>query len=295
MDAWLVTGTSLLAGGFNATKAFAGHGILSYNAVALDGSTLYVYLADRQMMQMNAASGSVEIGYAIGNVLAQNISPVNAYVVRHISGSIDNAVFLADGATQWYRLNPNQQGASASGEQAPVWSPRANFVPTIGGIGAIASIQTSPGATSLLVGQTTFGPLLVRNLENFTDDDLKYSWSATIGSLILEEPGMLSEVDSITLECNNLHQSAVMPQCFVLLNEIGEQAGTLFEQLGGGVNDPPQLYPSTTILSQRFYLDQGGVCPTCRHMQIRLSGGQTATADEILSISLRAARVSEQI
>ena len=106
---------------------------------------------------------------------------------------------------------------------------------------------------------------------------------------------MLSEVDSITLECNNLHQSAVMPQCFVLLNEIGEQAGTLFEQLGGGVNDPPQLYPSTTILSQRFYLDQGGVCPTCRHMQIRLSGGQTATADEILSISLRAARVSEQI
>jgi hypothetical protein len=151
-DTWFVTGQNLLTGGFNPQKVLVGHGVRSYNAVGVDGSTAWIYTADRECLCVNPNSGSVEFGFPIGDLLEETFSPEEAYFVRHVSGSRDNAVFLADGSTGWYRLNPNQQGASMSGEQTPVWSPKANFVPTIGGVGAIASIETSPGVIQLLIG-----------------------------------------------------------------------------------------------------------------------------------------------
>jgi hypothetical protein len=301
-DAWFVTGQNLLTGGFNPSKSFAGHGLASYNAADIDGSTAYLYLADKQCVQINPSSGSVEIGYDIGNLLETTVSPVNAYVVRHVSGSQDNAVFLADGSSSWYRLNPNQQSASYGGEQTPVWSPQANFTSTIGGIGAIASLQTSPGVTQLLVGQTVIGPVLYRDLNTFTDNDVSYTWNAVVGSIVLAEPGKLAEVASITVEMNNLVyvvDSSVVSNSTpcsvaVLVDEIAANGRASFENLANFVNDPPQLNQNSTVLSRRFYLSQGTQSPTCRHLQILLTGQNVATQDQILSLSLQAALVSEQ-
>jgi hypothetical protein len=211
-DIWFVTGQNLLTGGFNAQKILIGHGLRSYNAMGVDGSTVYIYTSDREFLSLNPNSGSVEVGYPVGDTFELTYSPVNAYIARHISGSRDNAVYFADGATSWYRLNPNQQGASIAGEQTPVWSPKADFTATIGGIAAIGSIETSAGETHLLVGLPSLnssgiaqsGPVLVRSLSTFSDLGIPYSWTATVGSIMLATPGKMAEVESITTEMNNL-------------------------------------------------------------------------------------------
>lgn len=154
-DFWLITGSDLSS--FNPVKALIGHGIRNYNATDSDGSTIWAYTSDRQFLSLNASAGSVEVGYVIGDVLTSGIDPVKAYVVRHVGGSLDNAVFLGDGATGWYRMNPNQVGASVSGEPTTVWSP---FATIVGGAQALGSIETSPGVHKFLVGQPGSGSVL---------------------------------------------------------------------------------------------------------------------------------------
>jgi hypothetical protein len=298
LDTWFVTGQNLLQGGFNPSKALAKHGLRSYNALDLDGSTIYMYTSDRESLMINPNSGSVEIGFPIGDTLEETFSPLSVCIARHVSGSQDNAVFMADGSTGWYRLNPNQVGASMSGEATPVWSPKADFTASIDGIGVIASIEVSAGEIDLLVGQTSVGPVLVRSLTTFTDNTVPYQWSATIGSIVMAMAGKLAEVDSITTEMNNSGGSSTASQCTVavLLDEI---AGS-FETLPMGVNDPPGEIPSVSVLSNRFYLSQGGLCPVCRHIQIEMSGEEISgipqsSKDELLALTVRGCMVSEQV
>lgn len=306
LDTWFVTGQNLLTGGFNPVKAFANHGLRSYNAICLDGSTIYMYTSDRQVLMINPASGSVEIGYDIGDLLETTFSPLGVFLARHVSGSQDNALYMADGSTGWYRMNPNQQGASMSGEQTPVWSPKADFSASIGGIGAIASMETSAGVIQLLVGQSGFsssgipiaGPVLVRNLTTFSDNGVPYQWDATFGSILLATVGKLAETESVTVEQSNYGGTYLATQCSVavLLDEISGA----FESLPASVNDPPQLTPSLTVLANRYYLSQGAIPPICRHIQIKLTGGLTSglpasTRDEMLALTVRGALVNEQV
>ena len=306
LDTWIVEGQNILTGGFNPRKILANHGLRSYNFMGLDGSTVYMFTSDHQCLQISPNSGSVEIGYPIGDTLETSFSATKGFIVRHVSGSQDNAVYMADGSTGWYRLNPNQQGASMSGEATPLWSPKADFTASIGGIGAIASIETSAGVIQLLVGQTGFsssgipvaGPVLVRNITTFSDNGVPYNWSATFGSILLTTPGKLAETESITVEMNQMGGSYTSTQCTVgvLLDEISGS----FESLPMGVNDPPQLNPSVTVLSNRFYLSQGTVPPLCRHMQIQLNGAvvsglPTSARDEMLGLTVRGCLISEQV
>jgi hypothetical protein len=309
-DLWFVTGQNLLQGGFNPQKILIGHGLRSYNALGVDGSTLYIYTSDREMLSLNPQSGSVEVGYPVGDTFELTYSPINAYLVRHVSGSRDNAVYFADGSSSWYRLNPNQQGASIAGEATPVWSPQANFTSTIGGIAAIASIETAAGVTQLLVGLPPLnasgiaqaGPVLVRSLSTFSDNGVPFNWTATVGSIMLATPGKVAETESVTTEMNNSGiNGAYSTQCLVsvLLDEI---AGSP-ENLPNSVNDPPApLAPTVSVLGQRFYLNQADDCPVCRHIQITVSGGLNAdtggyatTQDELLGLSVRAALMPESL
>lgn len=215
-DTWFVTGQNLLTGGFNPQKSFAGHGVRSYNASGLDGSSVFVYTSDRQILLINPNSGSVEFGFPIGDFLENTFDPTNAYVVRHVAGSQDNAVYITDAIGTWIRLNPNQQGASMSGEQTPVFSPPADFTATLGGISAIASIETAAGVHKLLVGSREVsvsglpvaGPILVRDLNTFTDNGIQYTWTGTIGSILLATPGKIANAESVTTEMNNCSGTA---------------------------------------------------------------------------------------
>jgi hypothetical protein len=268
------------------------HGLRSWNGLDYDGSTVYLYTSDRQCLEINPNSGSIEIGFAIGDLLERTVDPSKVYLSRHIAGSQDNALYLADGATGWLRCNVNQSGASLSGEATPVWSPFANFTPTIGGIGAIASIETSAGVSQLLVGQTSTGVVLARNLNVFTDNGNPYIWSATIGSMLLATPGKLAETLAVVTELNNSGVNGYSTQCgvSVLCDEISGN----FENLSRAVNDPPQLPTIQSVLSKRFYLSQGNLCPVLRHIQVQLNGVSAATQDELLALTVIGALVPEQ-
>lgn len=283
-DIWVISGTGFT--NYNPIKVAAGIGLGDYNAICIDGSIMMLITRDRQCLMLNISSGFNEIGFVIGDKIESVINPNTAYLARHIKGSQDNAFYLGDGATGWFRLNPNQYGASAAGEQTPIWSP---FATITGGCNALASIEVIPGTKELLVGAASgTGPILKRSLTTFTDNGSAYTWFATIGSIVLTLPGELAAIESITTEmiASESTQCAVA----VLIDEISGS----FETLSISTNDPPQLAASSSVLSNRFFLSPGTVPPLGRHIQIKLSGGAVATQDEILALTIRGEILAEQ-
>lgn len=286
-DVWVIAGSN------NATYTqyplLTNIGLGNYNALVVDGTNIMFYTRDGECLMMSVGSGITEIGFPIGDQLEENVNPATAYLARHVKGSQDNAFYVGNGSTGWYRLNPNQYGASAGGEQTPIWSPPATIT---GGCNALASIEVSPGVKLLLVGGTSTGPILNRSITTFTDNGSAFTWSATMGSVVLSLPGMLSVVESITTEMVTSNST----QCGVgvLLNEISGVFETLVATNTQATNDPPQLNPSTTVLSTRFFLSPGTTPPICRNIQIQFSGAAVGTQDEILAVTLRGEVVNEQ-
>ena len=88
------------------------------------------------------------------------------YVTVHESG-VDNAIYVGDGSTGWFRLNPHQVGADISGENAQVWSPNAQIT---NGCQMLQSIVTAPGLRELLIGSPSGGNVILkRDMSVFTD------------------------------------------------------------------------------------------------------------------------------
>lgn len=246
-----------------------GLGLLSYNALDVEGSEIFMFTADRQFVQISPSAGMSEVGFGIADLL-ETISPASAYVACHISGHRDKAVYLSDGSTNIWRLNPNQ-----APEGGPCWSPKATIT---GGVGAIASVETTAGTHKLMIAQSS-GNVLVRDLTVFSDNGTTYSAFATIGSLVLAQPGELAEIAAVTTE---LVAAGTQPTVGLLLDEI---SGT-FETLTNSVTDPPGLSASTSLLSNRFYLLQGNTAVVARHMQVKLTFATEAAGNELLAMTV---------
>lgn len=281
-DIWLLSGTTV--GNYASQLLLAGMGLRNFYAADIDGETIFAYTADRQLLAISVSSGATELGFAIGDVLETTFDPTVSRVSRHVSGSRDNAVYVANGSTGWYRLTP-----AVPGDGTPAWSPLATFAGT-GGCGFVQSVETSPGVKQLLLGTTVANqPIYARNLSVFSDGGTTYAWSATVGSLLLANPGMLAEVESITLDAS---ASGTAPTLSVILDEIGGS----FVPLPDFVNDPPQLNASVSLYSQRFYLQAASskLPQLCRHMQVQVGGPAADTPDEVYGITVRGALLPEQ-
>ena len=286
-DIWLVQGSNAVQ--YAPITIASNIGLGNYNALCVDGSNIMLITRDRECLWFSLSSGFYEIGFVIGDKIESTINPLTAYLTRHVKGSQDNAYYVGDGATGWFRLNPNQYGASASGEQAPIWSP---FATITGGCNALASIEVQPGIKLLLVGAASgTGPILNRDITVFTDNGTAYTWSATIGSVILALPSVLAAVESVTTEM--VASNSTQCRVGVLLDEISGTFETLPATNPQATNDPPQLNPSTTVLATRFFLSPGTSPPVCRHLQVQLSGTTVGTQDEILSLTLRGEILNE--
>jgi len=305
-DVWIVAGTNLAT--YQYYKQLTNIGIGSYNAICVDGSNVIMMTRDRECLLFAVGQGASELGFVVGDFIEDNFSPMTAYLARHVAGSRDNAFYLGSGSsgfqdvgperdwyypadkpTGWMRLNPNQYGASTSGEQAPIWSPPGYIQ---GGCGAIASIEVKPGLKKLLVGGLTTGPVLVRDINTFSDNGTDFAWSGTIGSIMLALPSKLAVTESITTEM----VAASSAQCGigVLLDEISGVFETLPATYPTMTNDPPQLVASTSVLANRFYLSTGPLPPVCRHIQIKLTGATAHTKDELLALTIRGEVINEQ-
>jgi hypothetical protein len=291
-----VDNTFIIAGGpslasFYSQPLIPGTGLLSFNALDMLGGVIFLFTSDRQFVSIDPSSGESEIGFAIGDQLS-NFNPSNVYVASHISGSKDKAVYVADGSTGWYRMNPNQ-----APEGGAVWSP---FATITGGCQAVQSIEVSPGVHQLLVGPTgTNASISKRDLGVFTDNGSAYSSNFTMGTLILAQPGQLSELSFITLD---LVRTGTAPTVKFLLDEI---TGTFIQFTASSVSDPPELYGAgghpASLFSNRYYFNStmsGNTLPPpawCRFMQMQLDFGNTDTVqNELLTLTVFGAHYQER-
>ncbi len=259
-----------------------GVGILSYNGIHQNGTIIGMFTSDSQFLIMDPSSGFSQTGFPIGDQLEQsNWNPANAYVTWHVSGSQDQAWYLSDGATGWYRLNP-----AAAPESGQIWAP---FATITNGVKAVQSIEVSPGVHKLLLGPTGSGNILKRDLTTNADNGTAYTAYGIIGSIVLANPGQIAEVESIIVDSM---ATGTRPSISVLMDEI---SGT-FNSIEHYEDDPAQLPPSATTYNQRFYvMDVANDVPAlCRHMQIRWDWPAENAANEILSMTIMGGIAAEK-
>lgn len=268
----------------------SGYGVVSWNAVWLDGSIIYFFTSDNRLISLDPSSGVQDMGFPIGDQLA-GFNSANVYVTYHSATSNDVALYVGDGSTGWFRCNPNQAPDGAI--TGPVWSPKASIV---GGCGALVGMETAPGVHQLMMGGTSSNEsVLVRDssYSTFTDNGSAYEANFTVGSIVLAQPGQIAHMRFVSAF---FIRTGTAPTVSVLLGEI---SGT-FESISGYVvAEPPYLVPSTSLFNNRYYFKQtvNGGYPgpaLCQHMQIQISYGTDQVQNELLSLTINGKHESEK-
>jgi hypothetical protein len=256
-------------------------GLSSYNALDVNGSVLYLMSADGHVLELDPNSGVSEIGFPIGDQFDTTYNPASAYLAWHVAGSQDKALYVSNGSTGWYRMNPTPAPETTSG--GVLWSP---FATITGGVQAVQSLETTPGVRTLLLGPTSSGPILKRDLTTFQDNGTPYTCNAVIGSIVLAQAGELSEVSFFMTECMPVGSH---PTISVLLDEI---SGT-FDALPTSTV-ASELPASTTLYTDWFYLTQGLEPALCRHLQLEIAFPAENFKAEVLTYTIYGRHFSER-
>lgn len=251
-------------------------GLLSPNALSLNGTSPFVLTSDLQVATGDPTAGFNTIGFPIGDKIAA-LSPVTSYVAWHNAGT-DSRLFVSDGSTGYYNaiLTP----APESG--AVVWSTKRNIV---GGCSAIKSVETSPGNHTLLVGPPSgTGPVLKRDLTTWQDNGQSYACNVILGANVLAHPGQIAEMGFIAYDSV---KTGTAPTVSVLLNEISGFSGApSFDSLTTVEPDPPKLAASSTLYSNRAYFTQTGHPAWCRFFMLQFSFPSENFGAELLSSTI---------
>lgn len=277
-DVYMISGQGTPSSILYAYPLIPGLGLLSYNCLTKLGGTFYLFTSAKKLVALDPSAGFQEPGQPIGDRLI-NLSPSTAYLTWHDGGATDTALFLADGSTGWYRMSMN---FNSSVESPVVWSPLATIA---GGVKAVQSVETSPGTKQLLLGPATTGPILKRNLQVWTDNGAPYTANATIGSIVLAEPGQMAQVAFLAADSVAVQNSTRAAVAVVFDEALPYYTGT-FATLSNVQNDPPRLAPSTSLYSHRYYTNQLQLPTWCRHMQVRISWPAENFQNELLSLTI---------
>ena len=257
-------------------------GLLSYDALAVNGTLLYLMNSKSKILMLDPSSGVSEIGFPIGDQFlvtsGATFSPQSTFITWHDGNSTDAALYVANGNASWFRCNP-----TPAPETGLCWSPRADVT---GGAALVQSVEVSPGVNKLIV-QAPNGPLLFRDPTNWNDGaNGSFAASFTIGSSVLAHPGSVALMDFIATDCIATG-SRVTPA--VLLDEISGS----FETLSGNVPDPSCLAASVSTYNDRWYLSETQQPALCRHLQIQFSWPSENYGNEMLAYTIFGAIVPE--
>ena len=260
-----------------------GVGILSYNALAECGTYIGIFTTDSTFMMISPGAGFQDGGYSIGNLfraqnpdlVGQNFVPANVYVTWYVNGE-DQAWYVADGATGWYR------GCSTPAPESGFsWSP---FGQIVGGTRAVQSIEVQPGIHRLLLGPTASGQVLNRDLSQFTDNGATYFANAVLGSIVLAQPGQVAAINFITTDSVRIGSPLTLG---VIMDEALPYYNGKFDLLREWTTDPTQKPKSRSILGQRFYVGENDdITAICRHMQIAVDWLPENQANELLTLTI---------
>jgi len=245
-------------------------GVVSQNCVVMDEQTMYIYTTNRQCFSYS--NSEAEIGYNVSPLLTATFTPANTYLTYHRDGE-DVGLFISDGSVNYMKYRPDQGS----------WSPMCQIV---GGADAFQSIETSVGVYTLIVGSATGGGYISgRNVNTWTDFLGTYPCSAIVGSLITAPPGAISKIDYLTMQWM---PTGTTPVISILANEIATISGVGPWITLQGVNDPPKLNPSATVLQQRFYLKSANqpVPQELNNMMIQINYPAANTPDQVLTLGV---------
>jgi hypothetical protein len=278
-------------------RIVSGLGLLSWNALTILGGTPFFVSADRQFLSLHADTGVTRIGKNIGDKLSQ-FDPSQAYVTYHGFGDQDQALFVSDGSSQWYRCDPAP--APDGKYTGPVWSPKATIA---GGFKAVASIETSPGVRQLLIGPNAAGPILARDssFSTFSDNNAPYSSFFTMGAIMLAHPGQMAQCNFIEMD---FVQTGTQPTVSVLFDELSATSQVPFEIISNSFkSDPPKLYgasgqPQTLWMNRYFFsqttpgngITQDPVPAWCKFVQVKVDFGNVDTVgNELIGFAINGA------
>lgn len=240
-------------------------GILSPNCITQDGDDIVIYTAQRQMVAVSP-NGKNEMGFDVAPTLALNFDPSTAYIAIHRAGQ-DQGLFISDGSTKIQRFNINAES----------WDPIGT---PVGGIGPIGSIDTAIGTHTLV--STAGGFIVARDTATFADSGSAYAAYATIGSLVLSEPGEPIVKPGTLVVTSAAVGTALTVQ--VLPNEISGS----FTTIPSNAADPFQLPASSTISMKRYsWLGVQTPLPALvKHMQIKITMPTEAFKNEIFTLGI---------
>jgi hypothetical protein len=247
-DVYIIQGLGTASSPLFSTPFLYDIGILSWDAVSINGSIVYLYTSDNQVLTMDPSSGVSEIGFPIGDQFGLGygtgtFTPTSAHVTWHVAQSQDKGLYVSDFAGSWWRMTP-----TPSPETGTTWAPRAAIT---GGFSAVQSVETSPGIHTLLLGPATSGPILERNYQVYSDNGSSYNAFAVLGSLVLAQPGQLAMVESITTDSVAVGTPITLA---VQLDEISYVSGLS----GLGISNPGTNYVVGDIVGVPFAGASGG-------------------------------------
>ena len=194
-DVYIIQGLGTASSALFSAPFLKDIGLVSYDAFSINGSIVYLYSSDNQVLTLDPSSGVSEIGFPIGDQFGPGVgtgtfTPSNTFVSWHVAGSQDKGLYVSDFQGIWWRMTP-----TPSPESGTTWSPKAQI---IGGFSAVQSIEVLPGTHELLMGPQTSGPILKRDYTVYSDNGSAYPCRSVLGSMVLAQPGQLASVESFT-------------------------------------------------------------------------------------------------
>jgi hypothetical protein len=270
-DSYMILGSATSSDPLYIVRWIENIPLLNYDALSVFLTTAYLFTGKNMVMTLDPSAGIVEASQPIAD-LVESFNPKTAYLTFHSESSAENALYLADGLSQWYRLAPTSAPEAGSN-----WSTQAVIT---GGTSCVQSIEVSPGEYKLLIGPpATGGPIQMRDLTKNTDNGIPYLSKTRFGSIVVAQPGELAALAWMTLEAA---KQGSAPALSVLLSEIEGE----FENVPRSRQDPPNLPPSQSLYSNRHSLMQNQMPTWCRHFQFEIDWPAEDAANELLTFTI---------
>ena len=271
-DTYIILGSAKSDDPLYMTTFLDGMPLGGYDAFTTHLTTPYLMTTTNMVLALDPSAGITEASFPIADVIEEDFDPTQSYVTFHVESSKDHALYVADGATGWYRM-----AATSAPESGFGWSTKANL---IGTHSAVQSVEVSPGTFRLLIGPgPAGGPIWFRDKNAWTDAGTPYPANTTFGSIVLAQPGQLAGLAFFTLESLLIGSK---PALSVLMGEI---AGT-FEPLNRTRQDPTNLPPSVSLYSDRYHFMQNQTPVWCRHFQMDIAWPAEDAANELLTFTV---------
>jgi hypothetical protein len=242
------------------------------------------------------------VGFPIGDQFrlnngtpGQSWNTADVYVAWNVNGE-DAAWYVCDGKFGWYKLIDKP-----APEAGFCWSPFSTIVAggIQGNVGAIASVETTPGVHNLLIGPgSTNGNILSRNLLASTDggtgvaNGTTYLAYGVFGSFVLALPGQVAKV--MFIMCKSLRVGSPMV-LGVLIDEAMPYYSGSMDIIKRWETDPPNLPQSKSFYKQRFYMSEDhSQSAYCSDLQFMVSWPAEAALNELQTFSIWGAYEVEQ-